>query len=106
MLRPAFAVKQMDSWTSVYCSVPVLPPAVVRNIAREAGVHIYSDMDDFVAANNWLLTVSAAIGGQRTLRLPRKATIVDAMNDTIVQRDSDTIRVDMKFGETNIWKIH
>jgi hypothetical protein len=105
VLRPAFAAKKTDSWTSIYCSVPVLPPAVVRNIAREAGVHIYSDADDFVAANNWLLTVSAAVGGQRTLRLPRKATVIDAMNDSIVQRDSDMICVDMKFGETNIWKV-
>lgn len=105
VLRPAFAAKKMDSWTSVYCSVPVLPPAVIRNIAREAGVHIYSEADDFVAANNWLLTVSAAASGPRTLRLPRKATLIDAMTNEIVQRDSDAVRVDMKFGETIVWKM-
>ena len=105
VLRPAFAVKQMGDWTSVYCSVPVLPPAVLRNIARQAGVHIYSDMDDFVAANNWLLTVSAAIAGPRTLRIPRKATIVDAMSNEVVARATDIVDVDMKFGQTAMWKL-
>jgi hypothetical protein len=30
--KPGFAVRKFDSWTSVYCSVPVLPPSVLRNI--------------------------------------------------------------------------
>ena len=65
LTRPAFAVKKQADWTSVYCGLPVLPPAVLRDIAREAGVHIYTDNDDFMAANNWLLTVCAASDGPR-----------------------------------------
>jgi hypothetical protein len=103
--RPAFAVKQMAGWTSVYCSVPVLPPTVIRNIAREAGVHIYSDLDDCVAANSWLLTLCASCDGRRTVQLPRKATVVDAMTGAVVSQRKKSFDVDMKYGETAIWKL-
>ncbi|MBI4026928.1 MAG: hypothetical protein HY360_18225 [Verrucomicrobia bacterium] len=102
---PAFAVKRLADWTSVYCSVPALPPLVIRNIAREAGVHIYSDMNDFVAANNWLLTVCASCDGPRTIHLPRKATVIDAMTDAVVARATDHFEATMKYGETGIWKM-
>jgi len=103
--KPAFAVKKMDDWTSVYCSLPVLPPTVIRNIAREAGVHIYSEMNDFVAANNWLLTVCASCDGPRTIRLPRKATVIDAMTDAVVARRTDRLKVKMTFGESRVWRL-
>jgi hypothetical protein len=103
--KPAFAVKQMPGWTSVYCSVPVLPPTVIRNIAREAGVHIYSEMDDFVAANNWLLTLCASNDGPRTVRLPRRATVIDAMTGARVASNTDRFNVTLKFGETVVWKM-
>ncbi len=103
--KPAFAVKPMADWTSVYCSVPVLPPTVIRNIAREAGVHIYSEMDDFVAANNWLLTLCASNDGLRTVRLPRRATVIDAMTGARVANGTDRFDVTLKFGETAVWKM-
>ena len=103
--RPAFAVKTMPDWISVYCSVPVLPPAVIRNIAREAGVHIYSEMDDFVAANNWLLTLCASNDGTRTIQLPRRATVRDAMTGKTVAVGATRWAARMRFGETRIWRM-
>ena len=104
--KPAFAVKKMPDWTSVYCSVPVLPPAVIRNIAREAGVHIYWDNDDFMAANNWLLWVCAASDGPRTIRLPKQA---DGRGRPDRRDDGEgharQFEVDMKYGETRVWKL-
>jgi hypothetical protein len=103
--KPAFAVKKMPDWTSVYCSVPALPTAVIRNIAREAGAHIYCDNDDFVAANHWLLTVCAASDGPRTIRLPKRATLVDALSGETTAKDASQFEVDMKYGETRVWKL-
>jgi len=103
--KPAFALKKMPNWTSVYCSVPALPPAVIRNMAREAGVHVYTDNDDFMAANNWLLTICAASDGPRTIYLPSKATVVDALNGETVSRDATSFEADMRYGETRVWKL-
>jgi hypothetical protein len=104
VLRPAFVRKAIKDWTSFYCSVPVLPPVVIRKIAREAGVHIYSEADDFVAANNWLLAVSAATSGLRTIRLPRALDVTDAMTGALVARSAESFQVRMRFGETYLWK--
>lgn len=103
--KPGFAVRTFDSWTSVYCSVPVLPPAVLRNIASEAGAHIYTDTDDAVAANDWMLCVCAASDGPRTIRLPKRATVVDALSGETTAKDASHFEVDMKYGETRVWKL-
>ena len=106
VLKPAFAVRKFKDWTSVYCSVPVLPPTVIRNIAREAGVHIYMSNDDFVAANNWLLCVCAASDGPRTIRLPRKTKkLVDALTGEVNTLNAKEFTLQMKYGETRIWKL-
>jgi len=88
-----------------YCSLPVLPPAVIRNMAREAGVHIYCDNNDFMAANNWLLCVCAASDGPRTVRLPRKAKVVDALTDEVTASDATEFTLEMRYGETRVWKL-
>jgi hypothetical protein len=94
--------------------VTVLPPAVLRNIARAAGAHICTDTDDAVAANDWLLTVCAASDGPRTIRLPKKAKVVDALTgETVkrraasfeVKRRAASFEVEMQYGETRVWKL-
>jgi hypothetical protein len=79
--RPGLLVKEQDAWTSVYSSAPILPAALLRNIARAAGCHIYSDADDVVYANRNFLTIYSPSGGARTLRLPRVARVVDLLEN-------------------------
>jgi len=73
--RPGLLVKTMPGWTSVYSSAPILPASLLRNIARAAGCHIYSDVGDVVYANRNFVALYAPGGGSRTLRLPRAARV-------------------------------
>jgi hypothetical protein len=75
--RPGLLVKTMPGWTSVYSSAPILPAWLLRNIARAAGCHSYSDVGDVVYANRDLLQLYAPGAGSRTLRLPRAARVTD-----------------------------
>jgi hypothetical protein len=75
--RPGFAVKEFPGWRSVYSAAPNIPANVLRNIARYAGVHIYSDAGDVLYANKSLLGVHALEGGARVFRLPARAKSVD-----------------------------
>lgn len=77
--RPGLLVKQQDGWTSVYSSAPILPAALLRNIARAAGCHVYTDAGDVVYADRNFLAIYAPNGGRRTVRLPRAATVVDLL---------------------------
>ena len=79
--RPGLLVKEQSGWTSVYSSAPILPAALLRNIARAAGCHIYSDANDVVYANRHFLTIYSPSGGTRTIRLARAARVVDLMEN-------------------------
>lgn len=103
VFEPSLAVKQMDGWTSVWCGVPPAPSALLRNIARAAGVHIYDDAEDFVCANNVLLGVHTRYAGPRTIHLPRKCTVTDAFTGERLGEGIQTFEVQLRQYETRIW---
>ncbi len=77
--KPGLVVKPQSGWTSVYSAAPILPAALLRNIARAAGCRIYSDANDVVYANQSFLCIYAPAGGTRTVHLPRKSRVVDLL---------------------------
>ena len=88
--KPGLVVKKQPGWTSVYSSAPILPAVLLRNIARAAGCHIFSDAGDVVVANKNVLSIYAPGGGTRTVRLPRRSKVVDLLeNRTIAERATE-----------------
>jgi hypothetical protein len=66
---------------------------VLRNIARWAGVHIYSDAGDVLYANKCLLGVHTVAGGERVFRLPRRAeAIYDLFEQKIIAQNVSEFR--------------
>lgn len=83
--EPGLVVKQQPGgWTSVYSSAPILPAALLRNILRAAGGHIYSDANDVVYANKNFLCIYAPKGGSRTVHLPERARVVDLLENRVL----------------------
>jgi hypothetical protein len=80
--KPGLALKTFNaespakSWTSVYSATPTLPAAVLRGIARQAGVHLYNESGDVLYATPDLLSVHTVAGGRRTFKLPRRVDVV------------------------------
>jgi hypothetical protein len=68
--KPGFAVKTYPEWISIYCAAPNIPASVLRNIARFAGAHIYSEERDVLYATPQLLGVHTISGGRRRFKLP------------------------------------
>ena len=85
--RPGLVVKQVNGFRSIFSGAPILPSSLLRGIAREAGVHIYSDADDVVTANRNFLCIYAPKGGKRTVRLPERATVVDMIDGRMLARE-------------------
>lgn len=82
------------AWTSVYCATPNLPAAVLRGIARHAGVHLYSEEGDVLYATRDLLGVHTVAGGPRRFRLPRHAEVVyDLLDDRLIAEDASSFDV-------------
>ncbi|HBG25896.1 MAG: hypothetical protein A2Y10_17780 [Planctomycetes bacterium GWF2_41_51] len=67
---PGFAVRKFDKWKSFYCAVPGIPFPLVRNIVKDAGVHIYCEDDDVVYANKSYLGIFVQGNENKKLKLP------------------------------------
>jgi hypothetical protein len=102
--KPGLAVRTFPGWTSVYSAAPNLPAAVLRGIARFAGVHIYSDSGDVLLVAPQLLGVHTAGGGERTFRLPRPVEVVhDLFADKPVARDTAEFKVSLLRASTSLY---
>jgi hypothetical protein len=82
--QPGLLVKKQTGWTSLYSSAPILPVDLLRNIARAAGCHIYSDAGDVVSAGGDFLSVYAPGGGSRRIMLPRPSRVTDLLQNSVV----------------------
>ena len=103
--KPGLVVKQQAGWTSVYSSAPILPAALIRNIAQAAGCHIYDDGGDVVYANKYFLSIYSPQGGNRTIRLPEKSKVSDLLEDKIVAERAKEFLIELKKNESVLLKI-
>jgi hypothetical protein len=104
--KPGLAVKEFADWRSVYCAAPNVPAPVLRGIAREAGVHLYSDAGDVLYATPDLLAVHTAVGGPRTFRLPGAVEVVyDLYNGGVTVARTDRFDVVLAPASTSLWYL-
>lgn len=69
------SVQRMNGWTSAFLRNPVeLTPATLKSLAKSAGVHLYSDAEIPVYADDRFLALHSKEGGEMTIRLPRRVT--------------------------------
>jgi len=64
-----FGLKKVKNWISVYISGSDISPNILRAIARKAGVHIYTDQNDFFYANNRFMVIHTREQGIKTFHL-------------------------------------
>jgi len=83
--RTGSPAKNFGRWTGVYLKDH--PTAEqLRQICREAGVHIYIDTGDVVYANKSFLCIHVNEGGNKKVRLPRKTDVYDLINSKELAR--------------------
>ena len=103
--RPAMAIKEQDSWTSVFCGVPGAPVQFFRNLAAAAGVHLFTDRPAMVDACDNLLLVHQ-IGPQPvTVQLhPNQTwvTIKDQINEKVHASDGGNLVLDGGHGSSHL----
>ncbi len=80
--------RHFEDWTSVLHADLKPDAAFFREIATLAGVHLYSDTEEPVYANERLLAFHTASGGSRTFKLPKPCKQVrELFTDRVVARD-------------------
>jgi len=100
---PAVWAKWGEPYNRIYIGTLIAPASLLRNIAKRAGVHIYSEADDVVEADDGFLCVSAREEGERTIILRGKARVEDALTGQVLGDNLSQLKLEMKKGETRLF---
>jgi hypothetical protein len=58
-----------------------------------------------VAASRSLVALHASFTGTHHVRLPRAATVTDAMTGAVIAKGATTFAVSLRLGQTGIWLV-
>jgi hypothetical protein len=99
---PVLMRKAQAGWTALWSGVPGVPWNLLGRMAEAAGVHRYLDDGSQVLANAGLLAVHPAGDGRRTLRLPERGHVTDALTGADCGVTT-SLELDLRRGQTRIW---
>ncbi|MEJ5252324.1 MAG: hypothetical protein HPY54_04730 [Chthonomonadetes bacterium] len=95
----AMARKQMEGYTSVYVGTAPVPAEILRAIAQEAKVHMWSNQPDIVYACADAVSITAATDGEREIYLPKPMRRWQSQSGG----QSSFFRLRMREGETVVF---
>lgn len=99
--KPAFALKQMDGWTSVYCAAPSIPGALLRALGHMCSSDVFIETDDMLHCSKELLVICAKNAGRKTITLPQSAEIiVDLVSGKTLGSDTNRVFHELRQFET------
>ena len=109
--------KDFGDWTLIWMPVPEYSadeiqeykyqPSIsdLRQIARRAGVHLFSESNDAFYAGNGLVTLHANEGGLKTLRFPQTVRLSEVLSKKPIDVTGDIINFEMKKNETRCFNV-
>lgn len=103
--RPGLVRKEIGDWTSIFYATVGMPPTLLRNIARSAGIHVYLDTNDAIDTDGQWACIHAKASGTKTLRLPGPRRIVDAFSEKVLSEKAAEITISMNVGQTVLVRL-
>ncbi len=103
--KNALSVKEVDGFTSIYCGSKYVNNEVIRAIAAFAGCHIYSNTNDVLYANKNYITFHASSGGEKVIRLPKRARVLEVYENVEYTSSSYEICFSIKRGQTKMFRL-
>jgi len=97
----AVAMRRSDDGLDVFVGVPELTVPLLRALAREAGVHLFTDVPAAVWAADPYLSIHALDDGPITITTGRKRPVVDALDGTDLG-DGPSFVLNMRKGQTRV----
>lgn len=101
--KVALAWKPVHGAPWLYSAAPVVPSAVLRNAARLAGAHLFSERDDWISANRSFVAVHARSDGERRFSLAAAADVVDLVSGSTLARGAMSFAASLRRGETGLF---
>ncbi len=106
-LKKKVLTKNMGKWTSVFVpNYSNLTGEVMRQTAKDAGVHFYIEDCDPVFVNNRLLCVHTKNGGKKTITLKQKySKIIELYSKKVVAENTDKFEYDFPSPDTALFEL-
>ena len=94
-------------WKSVYAyEFKTMTPSVLKEIIRKAGVHMYTQEENPVYANERLLAVHFKEGGKKNISLPRSfRKVVDVISEKVVAEKASGFFCEFSTPDTKIFEL-
>ncbi|MHB8903090.1 MAG: hypothetical protein ACYC6Y_30380, partial [Thermoguttaceae bacterium] len=103
--RPGLVVKKAAGWTSIYSAAMPLPPGLMRNIARSAGVHVWIETDDALYTDGRYAGIHAAARGTKTLHLPGQFDVTDAVSGKRLAAGVNEVSIPLQRAQTVLLRL-
>lgn len=100
----AIASKKQDGRTDAFSAVLQVPAELLRTMARDAGVHLYSESNDVVMAGNGIVALHASSTGKKVIRLPRESAAEELLTGEKFPAARE-FAFEMETGDTVILKL-
>jgi len=104
--KTVLASKRHPEWTSVFCSIPGLTADHLRGLYREAGVHVYTDCEDVLSANESWLMLHTRTPGRKNVILPKRCRkITEITAERIVAENASEFSIDLPKHSTAVFLL-
>lgn len=102
---PAYAIREMDGWTSVYCAPQILRSELIASLAEYAGCHLYNTQDDVIYANANFVTIHASYKGKHTIRFKEACSPYEVYQKRYYGHNIAELTIDMRLGDTLMFSL-
>lgn len=102
---PLEAMADFDTWSSWYFGLPNASSEKLREIARKAGVFIYSETSDVFSVSESALMLHASFSGPKTIRLPKAKKVTDMISGNLVGKHITDFSFSLERGETALFEL-
>lgn len=102
---PAYAIKEMDGWTSVYCAPQILRSELIASLAEYAGCHLYNKDDDIIYANKNFVTIHSSYKGVHTLYFKEPCSPYEVYEKRYYGHNVTKLEIPMRLGDTLMFSL-
>lgn len=101
--KPAFCIREMEGWTSIYIGAPMINQHLLANIARLAGVHIYNETNDVILPGKKFISIHATSDGEKKIILPEASDVYEPYEERVIGTQLLEINDFLKKYETKLY---
>ena len=105
--KAAFVARDFGSHKSVYCTSTYMTTAMLRNIIRYAGCHIYVEDDIYIDATHNVIMVTNTYKKERDVKvnLPRQCDVWELIHETPVASAARSFEVTLPRSSTLLYQL-